>query len=192
MTFDGTHQRSLRIPRRRRVLVVPPIGPVGVLYVVAGIGVAFYNSPYEAALISTHQHLVREAASMCLLFLCGLHDVVGRDDDLAPRTVRERRPDRRRRDARPSFLFEVALAIKREEAVMTAVRTAWLFLDSSSGVTHRCGLPRGPVAGRLSLVQLHGQGGPGANSVVRRRFPWYRRFNCCCVSTMRAFAGKRV
>ena len=52
-----------------------------------------------------------------------------RDDDLAPRTGRERRPDRRRRDARPSLLFKVALAIEQEEAVApAAVRTAWLLL----------------------------------------------------------------
>jgi hypothetical protein len=57
---------------------------------------------------------------MCLLVLCRLNHIIGRDDDLAPRTVRERRPDRRRRDARPSLLFKVALAIEKEEAVAPA------------------------------------------------------------------------
>ena len=83
---------------------------------------------------------------MCLLFLCRLYDIIGRDDDLAPRTGRERRPRPRRRDARPSFVFEVALSIEQERRSrqLRCERrgSPW---TPPSAVTHRCGLPRGPV-----------------------------------------------
>ena len=59
---------------------------------------------------------------------CSSSTIIRGHDDLAPRAGRERRPDRRRRDPRPSTVLEVALAIEQEDAVApAAVRTAWLF-----------------------------------------------------------------